>query len=105
PAAGGDGPADVGVDLDRIRARVAAALPEYMLPAAYVVLDEIPITAHGKIDRAALPEPQIASDTEFRAPQTATERRLAQLFGELLGRDRVGADDSFFDLGGHSLLA
>lgn len=54
PAAGGDGPADVGVDLDRIRARVAAALPEYMLPAAYVVLDEIPITAHGKIDRAAL---------------------------------------------------
>ncbi|OSC38582.1 non-ribosomal peptide synthetase [Mycobacterium decipiens] len=106
PAAGEGGPADVlGVDLDRIRARVAAALPEYMVPAAYVVLEEIPITAHGKIDRAALPDPQIASGTEFREPETATERRLAQLFGSLLDRDRVGADDSFFDLGGHSLLA
>ena len=93
------------VDVDRIRARVAAALPEYMVPAGYVVLDEIPITAHGKIDRKALPEPEITSATEFREPGTDTERQLAQLFSELLGRDRIGADDSFFDLGGHSLLA
>ncbi|HEX2283585.1 MAG TPA: condensation domain-containing protein, partial [Mycobacterium sp.] len=93
------------VDIDRIRARVGAALPEYMVPAGYVVLDEIPITAHGKIDRAALPAPRIASAAEFREPGTATERQLAELFAELLGREPVGADDSFFDLGGHSLLA
>ncbi|WP_068176505.1 non-ribosomal peptide synthetase [Mycobacterium sp. UM_CSW] len=93
------------VDLDRIRARVTAALPEYMVPAAYVVLDEIPITAHGKIDRAALPTPEVSSGAEFREPASATERRVAELFAELLDRDRVGADDSFFDLGGHSLLA
>jgi mycobactin peptide synthetase MbtE len=106
PAARDDGPADVtGVDLDRIRARVAAALPEYMVPAAYVVLDEIPITAHGKIDRAALPDPEVGSGAEFREPETTAERRVAELFAQLLGRERVGADDSFFDLGGHSLLA
>ena len=93
------------VDVERIRARVAAALPEYMVPAGYVVLPEIPITAHGKIDRAGLPEPEIAIGTPFREPTSDTERRLAELFGELLGRDRVGADDSFFELGGHSLLA
>ncbi|WP_422746290.1 amino acid adenylation domain-containing protein [Mycobacterium sp. WMMD1722] len=94
------------VALDRIRSRVAAALPEYMLPAAYVVLDAIPITAHGKIDRSALPEPQIASTIEFREPGTDTERAVAGLFAELLGRGAaIGADDSFFDLGGHSLLA
>ena len=103
PALGDDGPA--AVDIDRIRARVAAALPEYMVPAAYVVLDEIPITAHGKIDRAALPQPELVSGAAFRDPGTATERRVAELFAELLGRDEVGADDSFFDLGGHSLLA
>ena len=97
------------VDIERIRARVAAALPEYMTPAAYVVLDEIPITAHGKIDSAALPEPEFdswaGSGAEYREPAEGTERRVADLFAELLGRDRVGADDSFFDLGGHSLLA
>ena len=103
PADGDDGV--MSVDLDRIRARVAAALPEYMMPAAYVVLDEIPITAHGKIDRAALPDPQIAAATEYREPDTVTERRIAALFSELLGHDRVGVDDSFFDLGGHSLVA
>ena len=93
------------VDLDRIRTRVAAALPDYMTPAAYVVLDEIPITAHGKIDRDALPEPEIAPSTEYRDPATVTERRIAALFSELLGHGRVGVDDSFFDLGGHSLVA
>ncbi|ORA83215.1 non-ribosomal peptide synthetase [Mycobacterium malmoense] len=93
------------VDVERIRARVAAALPEYMTPAVYVVLDEIPITAHGKIDRAALPQPQIAARTEYRDPTTASERQIAALFSALLGHERVGVDDSFFDLGGHSLVA
>lgn len=94
------------VAVDRIRARVAAALPEYMVPAAYVVIDEIPITTHGKIDRAALPDPELMSTIEFREPATDTQREVARLFGDLLDRDgAVGADDSFFDLGGHSLLA
>ncbi|MGZ4513225.1 MAG: amino acid adenylation domain-containing protein [Mycobacterium sp.] len=102
-------PADGGspetVEVERIRARVAAALPDYMTPAAYVALDEIPITAHGKIDRAALSQPQIAAGAEYRDPTTSTERRIAALFSALLGHDRVGVDDSFFDLGGHSLAA
>ncbi|MEB3067724.1 non-ribosomal peptide synthetase [[Mycobacterium] vasticus] len=93
------------VDIPRIRARVAAALPEYMAPAAYVVVEDIPITAHGKIDRAALPDPQPPETAPYREPATDTERAVAELFSQLLGRDRVGADDSFFDLGGHSLLA
>ncbi|MFG1932281.1 amino acid adenylation domain-containing protein [Mycobacterium sp. NPDC048908] len=100
PAVGAD-----SVDVERVRARVATALPDYMTPAGYVVLDEIPITAHGKIDRAALPTPEIASHRTFREPTAGTERALAELFADLLGRGGVGADDSFFDLGGHSLLA
>ncbi|UQX09536.1 non-ribosomal peptide synthetase [Candidatus Mycobacterium methanotrophicum] len=103
PAAGGG---RASVDVDRIRARVAAALPDYMTPAAYVVLDEIPITAHGKINRDALPQPQIAAAAaEYREPTTATERRIAELFSGLLGHARVGADDSFFALGGDSILS
>lgn len=99
-------PADGAVvDVARIRARVAAALPEYMTPAAYVVVDAIPITAHGKIDHAALPEPELQAVNEFREPAAGTEEQLAAMFADLLGADRVGADDSFFDLGGHSLLA
>jgi mycobactin peptide synthetase MbtE len=93
------------VEVERIRARVAAALPDYMTPAAYVVLDEIPITAHQKIDRAALPQPQIATGADYRDPTTPTEHRVAALFSRLLGHERVGVDDSFFDLGGHSLVA
>ncbi|MGD1253395.1 amino acid adenylation domain-containing protein [Mycobacterium seoulense] len=93
------------IEVERIRTRVAAALPDYMTPAAYVALDEIPITAHGKIDRAALPQPQIGAAAEYRDPTTRTERRIAALFSALLGHDRVGVDDSFFDLGGHSLVA
>ncbi|MCV7194767.1 non-ribosomal peptide synthetase [Mycolicibacterium brumae] len=95
------------VDVERIRARVAAALPEYMAPAGYVVVEEIPLTNHGKIDRSALPDPQISSGAAYRDPGNDTEVRLAGIFADLLGRDAgaVGADDSFFDLGGHSLLA
>lgn len=93
------------VDVERIRARVAAALPDYMIPAAYVVVDEIPVTANGKLDRAALPAPEIGPVVEYRAPVTETERTIAALFARLLGADEVGCDDSFFALGGHSLLA
>ncbi|MBF6171472.1 amino acid adenylation domain-containing protein [Nocardia blacklockiae] len=93
------------VEVDAVRAHAAAVLPEYMVPTAFAVIEEIPLTEHGKLDRRALPRPARAGVELYREPVTATEIRLAELFGELFGVDRVGADDSFFDLGGHSLLA
>lgn len=92
------------LDLDSLRDRVAARLPEYMMPATFTVIERIPLTAHGKLDRHALPVPEFAATSEFREPRTPTERRVAALFGRLFDRERIGADDSFFDLGGHSLL-
>ncbi|MGY0500928.1 amino acid adenylation domain-containing protein [Nocardia sp. FBN12] len=97
-----------GADLDtaHIRALAADTLPAYMVPAAFVVLDEIPINAVGKLDRNALPEPVfVTDDTPYRAPETPTEQVLAEVYAELLGRARVGIDDSFFALGGDSILA
>jgi amino acid adenylation domain-containing protein len=79
-------------------------LPGYMIPAAVVVLDALPLTASGKLDRGALPAPQV-SGRPYRAPQTSLEQFVADLFGEVLGVDRVGRDDDFFDLGGNSLIA
>ncbi|WP_083744971.1 non-ribosomal peptide synthetase [Nocardia donostiensis] len=94
------------LDIARVRAAVADTLPAYMVPSAFVVLDEVPLNAVGKLDRKALPPPEFRVDrTEYRAPSTPTEQTLAAIFGELLGLDRVGADDSFFALGGDSILA
>ncbi|WP_280403232.1 non-ribosomal peptide synthetase [Nocardia brasiliensis] len=96
----------VELDLAQIREFAAEALPGYMVPSAFVVLDEIPLTAVGKLDRKALPAPQFsAAETEYRAPRTATEEALAQIVAGLLGLDRVGIDASFFELGGDSILA
>lgn len=97
-------PAAGELDLAQVRAHTAASLPEYMVPAAFTLIDRIPLTKHGKLDRDALPPP-VRLAHGFREPGTATEIRLAELYQELFGVDRVGADDSFFDLGGHSLLA
>ncbi|WP_344174253.1 amino acid adenylation domain-containing protein, partial [Pilimelia columellifera] len=88
-----------------LREALARSLPEYMVPAAIVVVDRIPLTANGKVNRRALPVPHYGPKQVDRAPLTATEDILAGLFGEVLHLDRVGVHDDFFRLGGHSLLA
>ncbi|MCP9623900.1 amino acid adenylation domain-containing protein [Nocardia otitidiscaviarum] len=96
-----------GADLDvaALRAHAADALPGYMVPSAFVLLDHVPLTAVGKLDRKALPPPVFEAETEYRAPGTPTEAALAGIVAELLGRERVGVHDSFFALGGDSILA
>ncbi|MEU6672495.1 amino acid adenylation domain-containing protein, partial [Streptomyces sp. NPDC046727] len=103
PVAGQDG--QDGLEGADIRRYVASVLPEFMVPAAVVVLPELPLTAHRKIDRRALPAPDFTAAVSSRAPRTEREQVLAGIFAEVLGVERVGIDDSFFDLGGHSLLA
>ncbi|WP_068056818.1 non-ribosomal peptide synthetase [Nocardia xishanensis] len=92
------------LDPDALVAQLGGQLPEYMVPAAVVVLDELPLTSVGKVDRSALPEPVLPT-REYRAPRTAEEEVVASVIGEVLGIDRVGADDDFFALGGDSIVS
>ncbi|EKT77920.1 non-ribosomal peptide synthetase, partial [Rhodococcus opacus M213] len=92
------------IDVDTVRDAVARDVPSYMVPSAFVVLNELPVTANGKLDRKALPAP-VFGMRKFRKPSTAVEEVVANGFAKVLGVDRVGAADSFFELGGNSLLA
>ncbi|ACU37468.1 non-ribosomal peptide synthetase [Actinosynnema mirum] len=90
-----------------LRAELARALPHYAVPAEIVVLDALPVTTSGKLDRAALPDPDrsAAPAGDHAEPRDDVEREIARIWAEVLGVPRVGLDDGFFDLGGHSLLA
>ncbi|MEV4053511.1 non-ribosomal peptide synthase/polyketide synthase [Amycolatopsis sp. NPDC049688] len=94
-------------DPGELRAHAAAALPEYMVPAAVLVLAELPLNRNGKVDRRALPAPDgpMPSQRPYAEPSTATERAVAGIWQRLLGVERVGAQDNFFELGGDSILS
>jgi acyl carrier protein len=100
-----DGPAPDAADL---RAYLSEHVPNYMIPSAYVSVEELPLTPNGKVDRDALPEPewdQESASEEFVAPRTASERGIADIWSKVLSVHDIGIHDNFFALGGHSLLA
>ncbi len=97
-----------GATTNELRAYLKERLPEYMVPSVFMMIDEIPLTASGKVDRRRLPEPdgmrpELAAD--YVAPGTTVEESIAAIWSEVLGIERVGVNDNFFDLGGHSLMA
>src|SRR5207245_1417324 len=91
-----------------LRAHLRSTLPDYMIPSAFVVLDALPLSPNGKVDRKALPAPEALGpgpSEAHLAPRTEMEEVIAGIIGAVLHRERVGVTESFFDLGGHSLLA
>ncbi|MBB2940136.1 nonribosomal peptide synthetase CepC [Amycolatopsis bartoniae] len=90
---------------EEIRRQLALVLPAYMVPLAVIALPGLPVTPHGKVDRRALPAPDLAGHVPEKAPESETEKVLCSLFAEILGIDQVGVDDAFHDLGGSSALA
>ncbi|MGW2965276.1 AMP-binding protein, partial [Streptomyces sp. NPDC001220] len=90
-----------------VRAHLADRLPDYMVPAALVALEALPLNANGKVDRRALPVPEAGEETAdgYIAPRTVTEERIAEVWAQVLGLERVGVEDGFFEIGGHSIRA
>ncbi|MFN4934540.1 non-ribosomal peptide synthetase, partial [Bradyrhizobium sp.] len=97
---------DAAIGAEQLRGHLAARLPDYMVPAAYVHLDRLPLTPNGKLDRKALPAPEgtAFAAQAYEPPQGETEEVIARIWSELLGVERIGRHDNFFALGGHSLL-
>ena len=93
------------VEASAVRTALADRLPAYMVPAAVVVLEALPLTVNGKLDRRALPAPEYQNVDRYRAPESPAEEILAGVYADVLGMERVGVDDSFFDLGGDSILS
>ncbi|MCT9868271.1 non-ribosomal peptide synthetase [Paenarthrobacter aurescens] len=93
------------VDVAELRTRAAELLPDYMVPAVFMSIPALPLTSHGKLDRAALPAPAAAGAGSGKAPASPEEHVIAGIFAEVLGLDSVAMDDDFFLMGGHSLLA
>ncbi|NEQ09933.1 MAG: amino acid adenylation domain-containing protein, partial [Moorea sp. SIO4E2] len=93
--------------IDKVKQYLKEQLPEYMIPSRFVLLSKLPLTPNGKVDRKALPAPDLFSSlsTEYVAPETETQKTLAEIWQEVLGIEKVGTHDNFFELGGHSLLA
>lgn len=96
---------NVSLEIDSLKMALTERLPAHMVPVALVILDTLPLSANGKLDRKALPQPHISHEVQGREPHPGLEEAIARIFGRLLQRDRVFADDDFFALGGHSLLA
>ena len=92
-------------DPARLRAALAERLPAYMVPAAVVVFEALPLTLNGKLDTRALPAPEYQAADQYRAPANPVEEILAGIYAQVLGLDRVGVDESFFELGGDSILS
>ncbi|MDO6706799.1 phosphopantetheine-binding protein, partial [Photobacterium sp. 1_MG-2023] len=98
-------PAHGDVDTESLRQSLSAQLPEYMVPGSITLIDKVPLTINGKLDRRALPAPVWVSEDSYRAPRNALEAQLCQVWQQVLGVERVGIDDNFFRLGGDSIQA
>ncbi|MFN7852143.1 MAG: phosphopantetheine-binding protein, partial [Dolichospermum sp.] len=100
--------AEIALNISDLRHFLKQKLPDYMIPSAFVTLDNLPLTPNGKVDRKSLPAPDINSliqKANFVAPQTPTEELVASIWEKVLRVSQVGINDNFFELGGHSLLA
>ncbi|VXC07543.1 Amino acid adenylation (fragment) [Vreelandella titanicae] len=96
---------DSELDTNSLREALGEKLPDYMVPGVLVLLEALPLNANGKVDRKALPEPDLASGSQYESPQGEVEEALAEIWSEILGVEQVGRHDNFFELGGHSILA
>ncbi|PAU75284.1 amino acid adenylation domain-containing protein [Halomonas salipaludis] len=97
--------ADSELDTSSLREALGQRLPDYMVPGVVVALEALPLNANGKVDRKALPDPELASGSQYAPPQGEVEEALVEIWSEVLGVEQVGRHDNFFELGGHSLLA